>query len=294
MAITREQALDCLRSDDLIGIGMEADAVRRRLHPEGVVSYVVELGDELAAEAKSRGANGIVLRGAASLGTLEALELRLHTLAERFPALWVGGLSATDVVRVAGSAGVPETLLRLQAAGLRSLGGWDAQVLVEGFRRGGCTVAEWLEVHRAAHALGLPSAATLTFGQGESEEQRVAHLELLAQLQAETGGFRSFTPASHLHDVATGERSLEEATSVEYLKVLAVCRMTLESIANVQANWPTQGVKVLQMGLRFGANDVGAAGLEPGTSEEDLRRIIRDAGFQPASRDSGYSLMYLG
>ena len=291
MALTREQALDCLRSDDLIGIGMEADAVRRRLHPEGVVSYVVEVGDDLAAEAESRGATGIVLRGAE---TLAALELRLTTLRERFPALWVGGLSATDVVRVSAGVGVEETLRRLQAAGLRSLGGWDAQVLADGFRRGGCTVAEWLAVHRAAHGLGLPTAATLTFGQGERDEQRVAHLELLAALQAETGGFRSFTPAGHLHDVAAGERSLEEATSVEYLKVLAVCRMQLESIANVQANWPTQGVKVLQMGLRFGANDVGAAGLEPGTSEEDLRRVIRDAGFKPVGRDSGYGVMFLG
>ncbi len=291
MAITREQTLDCLRSDDLIGIGMEADAVRRRLHPEGVVSYVVELSDALAAEAFERGATGLVLRGA---GTLEELEARLLTLAERFPALWVGGLSATDMVRVAGTAGVAEALRRLQGAGLRSLEGWDAQVLAEGFRRGGCSAAEWLEVHRAAHALGLPTAATLTFGQGETDEQRVAHLELLAALQAETGGFRSFTPAGHVHDVAKGERSLEEATSVEYLKVLAICRMRLESIANVQANWPTQGVKVLQMGLRFGANDVGAAGLEPGTSEEDLRRMIRDAGFKPVGRDSGYGVMFLG
>ena len=282
--------LDCLRSDDLIGLGMEADAVRRRLHPEGVVSYVVEVGDELAAEAEDRGATGLVLRGAS---TLAELETRLAVLRERFPALWVGGLTATEVVRVSAASGVTETLRRLQAAGLRSLGGWDAQILANGFRRGGCSVAEWLDVHRAAHALGLPTAAAMVFGQGESDADRATHLELLTALQAETGGFRSFTPAGHLHDVAAGERSLEEATSVEYLKVLAVCRLQLESIANVQANWPTQGVKVLQMGLRFGANDVGAAGLEPGTSEEDLRRVIRDAGFRPVSRDSGYGVMFL-
>ena len=291
MTLTREQALDCLRSDDLIGLGMEADAVRRRLHPEGVVSYVVEVGDELAAEAQDLGATGLVLRGAE---TLAELETRLATLRERFPALWVGGLSATAVLRVAGSLGIEETLRRLQSAGLRSLGGWDAQVLADGFRRGGCSVEDWLAVHRAAHLLGLPTAATMTFGQGESDADRVTHLELLARLQAETGGFRSFTPAGHLHNVAAGERSLEEATSVEYLKVLAVCRMQLESIANLQANWPTQGVKVLQMGLRFGANDVGAAGLEPGTSEEDLRRTIRDAGFRPIARDSSYGVMFLG
>ncbi len=291
MTLTREQALDCLRSDDLIGLGMEADAVRRRLHPEGVVSYVVEVGDELAAEAEDLGATGLVLRGAE---TLAELEVRLATLRERFPALWVGGLSATAVVRVAGSLGIHETLRRLQAAGLRSLGGWDAQVLADGFRRDGCSVEDWLAVHRVAHAFGLPTAATMTFGQGESDADRVTHLALLAGLQADTGGFRSFTPAGHLHNVAAGERSLEEATSVEYLKVLAVCRMQLESITNLQANWPTQGVKVLQMGLRFGANDVGAAGLEPGTSEEDLRRTIRDAGFRPVARDSSYGVMFLG
>ena len=133
----------------------------------------------------------------------------------------------------------------------------------------------------------------MTFGQGETYADRVAHLQALADLQHETGGFRSFTPAGRVHDVAAGERSLEEATSVEYLKTLAICRMFLDEIANVQANWQTQGVKVLQMGLRFGGNDAGAAGSEPGTSEEDLRRVIRDAGFRPVQRDPGYGLWFL-
>lgn len=283
MNISREQALDCLRSNDLIGIGMEADAVRRRLHPEGVVTYAIEVGDELASDADDRGASGLVLRGGRPL---EELEARLEGVRTRFPRLTVGGLTATDVLRAGPEIG--ETLRRLSAAGLSWLGGWDAQVLDEGFRQGACCVADWLRIHRAAHAVGIPTMATMTFGQGETHAQRITHLELISALQAESGGFRAFTPATFRHS-----SPVDDATSVEYLKVLATCRIVLETIPHMQAYWPAQGVKVLQMGLRFGASDAGTAAQEPGTSEEDLRRMIRDAGFRPAQRDSCFKMIFL-
>ena len=138
----------------------------------------------------------------------------------------------------------------------------------------------------------------------ERMEHRVNHFEVVRQLQEETGGFTAFIPWSFQpNNTALGGRGWDEATSVEYLKTLAISRMYLDNIENVQSSWVTQGLKVLQMGLRFGGNDVGsvmleenvvrAAGTANHTTEEELRRIIRDAGFKPAQRDTLYRTMFL-
>jgi cyclic dehypoxanthinyl futalosine synthase len=151
---------------------------------------------------------------------------------------------------------------------------------------------EWLGVHGAAHQLGMQTAATMVFGAGETPEQRVGLLEAVRQLQQETGGFTAFVPVAA---EAPGGRELDGATAVERLKMLAISRMFLENIENVQSSRAGQGLKVLQTGLRFGANDVGTvdAGAANGAAEEDLRRIIRDAGFRPAQRDALYRTMFL-
>jgi cyclic dehypoxanthinyl futalosine synthase len=270
MGISREQALDCLRSQDLIGIGMEAAAVRRRMHPEGVVSYAVEAtldctGRDLEAlcrgidSAEDLGATAIVLRGDLSPQMVAQLKLRK-------PDAWLQAEVAT-------AADVPA----LCAAGLDSVA---------------CAGAGWLEVHRAAHAAGIATAARVIFGAGESFEERIAHLEAVRRLQEETGGFAALAPVS-FH--AIGGRELDETTAVEYLKTLAVARMFVDNIENVQAEASAQGLKVLQMALRFGANDAGAVQApSPGTAtEEELRRIIRDAGFQPVQRAMLYRSMLL-
>jgi cyclic dehypoxanthinyl futalosine synthase len=319
MGISREQALDCFQSDDLIGIGMEADAVRRRLHPEGVASYVAErevdvaealasgeAGEVYAAvsEAVAAGATGVMLRGGAGHGVkIDGFERLLRGLKERFPEVWLHCFSASEILAVAEFSGlsVLATLERLRAAGLGSIPGRDAAILNDEVRRRGsrltCRSRDWLTVHRAAHELGIRTTAAMRFGMGETLEQRVDHLEAIRQLQAETGGFMAFLPVAALanHLSASG-REWEEATSVEYLKTLAISRMVLDGIENVQASWKNQGLKVVQMGLRFGANDVGAAALDGGgigATEEELRRLIRDAGFRPAQRDTVYGVMFL-
>ena len=120
------------------------------------------------------------------------------------------------------------------------------------------------------------------------------HLEIVRQLQEETGGFTAFTPVSFQPRKA-GVSGFEEATAVEYLKTLAISRMALDNIENVQADLETQGLKVLQMALRFGGNDVGSVLFEgsDGTTEEDLRRVIRGAGLKPVQRDTLYRTMFL-
>jgi cyclic dehypoxanthinyl futalosine synthase len=178
--------------------------------------------------------------------------------------------------------GLRETIVRLVDAGLDSIAS-DGVGLVSG------GVGEWVEVHRAAHRLGMRTVAQLTFGAGETLEQRVDFLETVRGLQEETGGFAAFAPVAA--DAPNG-RELDGVTAVERLKTLAIARMFLDNVENVQASGTAQGLKVLQVGLRFGANDFGPVRTEAG-SEEDVRRIIRDAGFRPAQRDMAYRAMML-
>ena len=311
MGISREQALECFASDDLIGIGMEADAVRRRLHPESVVSYAIDGRVDLEGgldaacaqvdDVLERGGSGVVLRGGTGLQMVE-LERLLAAVRERFPAVWLHGLSASGISVAAKVSGVtvPDAVARMRDAGLGSIAGDDAEILDDAVQRGGhrCSVADWLGVHRAAHTLGMRTTVAMVFGGGETMEHRVNHLEAVRRLQEETGGFTAFTPSAfQMLGSAASIPGWEEATGVEYLKTLAISRMYLDNIENVQANLETQGLKVLQMGLRFGGNDVGsvpeaAPGSGKGIAEEDLRRVIRDAGFRPVQRDLLYRTMY--
>ena len=295
MGISREQALDCFKSDDLIGIGMEADAVRRQLHPEGVVSYgmshVVLLGcrsvDEVVAQtraAEEMGATGVSLVGRIPCGLQESISL-IAGLRKQFPELWLQGFTAKQLADLATESGQPlhTVLAILNDAGLNSIGDTAAAVPSE----------LWANVHRAAHALKMRTTARVVFGAGDSLDDRLDGLQTIRQLQEETCGFVALAPVSY-H--AEGGRELDETTAVEYLKTLAVARMYLDNIENVEADWTTQGLKVLQMGLRFGANDVGAVQVErtKGATEEELRRVIRDAGFNPAQREMGYRAMLVG
>jgi cyclic dehypoxanthinyl futalosine synthase len=224
---------------------------------------------------------------------IEEIEWMLRGVRERFPAIWIEGLSAPEVRWIAGKNGLElsETIARLRDAGLDSIAGDGADLAVgDGLSgTGRCSMAEWVEVHRAAHGVGMRTATVMVFGAGETLEQRVSFLEAVRELQQETGGFAAFVPVAA---DAPGGRELDGVTAVERLKTLAVGRMFLDNIENVQAVRAGHGLKVLQTGLRFGANDVGWVSGE-GASEEDVRRIIRDAGFKPAQRDAAYRAMML-
>ncbi len=312
MGISRKDALNCFESDDLIGIGMEADAVRRRLHPEGVVSYTIDGRIDYTKAASGADFEplfekiaGIVALGGTSV-TLQGEVTPAHTIAwfdglfrsikQRFPALWLHSLSASEILAIANQSGstVRDTIARLRDAGLDSIPGNDAGILDDAVQRQG-KADDWIAVHRTAHALGMQTTATMTFGSGETFEHRVTHLENVRRLQEETGGFTSFTPWTFTTQ-SSALSGFEEATAVEYLKTLAISRMYLDSIENVQSNLETQGLKVLQVGLRFGGNDVGSVLLAEGANaatEEQVRQVIRDAGFKPVQRDALYRTMFL-
>ena len=316
MGITRQQALDCFASDDLIGIGMEADALRRTLHPEGVVTYTVDRLLDCAdpdpntfydrvRETVDMGATGILLpSGAQPNVPLDRYESLLTGIKQRFPGIQLHGLCATQILALASASqlSLRDTIARLHDAGLDSIAG-SAVIFNDEIRKRAapdkCTTAEWINVHRTAHQLGLRTKATMIFGVGETMADRIDHLEILRALQEETGGFTAFTPLAAQPGVAVIPSAVAEPTAVEYLTTLAVSRLYLDNIENLQGSWSTQGLKVLQMGLRFGGNDVGSVLLEErfgkpgGATEEELRRIIREAGFKPAQRDTLYSTLFL-
>ena len=347
MPLTRQQALEYFRSDDLIGLGMEADAVRRKLHPEGVVSYIIDrninytnfcteyctfcafyrpLKGKMAAEGYildfatiydkiaetiEMGGTGVLMQGGLHPDLkIEWFERLLRGIKQRFPQIWLHCFSASEILAIAeySDLSVRDTIMRLRDAGLNSIPGGGAEILDDEVRhriaRLKCSTADWVLVHSTAHQLGMRTTATMMFGVGETFEHRVNHFEQVRRLQEETGGFTAFIPWSFQPtNTALGGRGWDEATSVEYLKVLAISRLYLDNIENVQSSWVTQGLKVLQMGLRFGGNDVGsvmleenvvkAAGTSNHTTEEELRRVIRDAGFKPVQRDTLYTTMFL-
>jgi cyclic dehypoxanthinyl futalosine synthase len=316
MGISRKDALDCFASDDLIGIGMEADAVRRRLHPEGVVSYTIDGRIDYAKAANgagfepifekisaivAMGGTGVILQGeVAPTHTISWFDGLFRSIKQRFPAVWLHCLSASEILAIAEHSGltVQDTVVRLRDAGLDSIPGDDAGILDDAVQQGArarSKTEDWIAVHRAAHALGMHTTATMTFGSGETIEHRMNHLEATRRLHEETGGFTSFTPLSFAppNSAVSG---FEEATAVEYLKTLAISRMYLDNIVNVQSDLETQGLKVLQVGLRFGGNDVGSvlfAKSANAATEEQLRQVIRDAGFKPVQRDTLYRTMFL-
>ncbi|HZQ92375.1 MAG TPA: cyclic dehypoxanthinyl futalosine synthase [Terriglobales bacterium] len=347
MSLTHAQALDLFRSDDLIGIGMEADALRRKLHPEGVVTYIIDrninytnlcteyctfcafyapikgpgaakgyvldfdvIYDKIR-ETVELGGTGVLMQGGLHPGLkLEWYEDLLRGIKQRFPQVWLHCFSASEIIHFAELNGltIRDTIMRLRDAGLDSIPGGGAEILDDGVRhrisRLKCNTSEWIDVHRTAHSLGMRTTATMMFGCGETLEQRMNHLEIVRRIQEDTGGFTAFIPWTFQREnTSLGRFIKEEATAVEYLQTLAISRIYLDNFENVQSSWVTQGLKTCQLGLRFGGNDVGsimieenvvsAAGAHHCSTEEELRRLIRDAGFIPKQRDTLYRTYFL-
>ena len=344
MSLTKQEALELFRSDDLIGVGMAADQVRRQKHPENVVTYQIDrninytnfcteycsfcafyrpMGSpegyvldldtiyQKIDETLALGGSGILMQGGLH-GELKIdyYENLLRSIKRRYPKLHLHCFSAPEILNIAELSGltIRDTFRRLMDAGLDSIPGAGAEILDDEVRRRisrlKCTAEEWVDVHRTAHALGMRTTATMMFGCGETIENRVNHLEVIRQIQADTGGFTAFIPWMYQREnTPLASQVKEEATAVDYLKTLAITRLYLDNIDNVQASWLTPGIKICQIALRFGANDVGsilieenvvaAAGCHNRTNEAELRHIIHDAGFTPAQRDTLYRAYFL-
>jgi cyclic dehypoxanthinyl futalosine synthase len=315
-----------------------ADALRRTLHPEGTVSYVVdrninysnictsicsfcafyrspgEAGGYVLAheeifrkveETLALGGSGILMQG----GLHPDLPLSWYTslLAElkRRYAIHLHCFSPTEIDGLSEVTGLPsrEVLRALRDSGLDSMPGGGAEILVDEIRRkrrSKVNAERWLEIAREAHELGIPTTATMMFGHGEKHRHRLEHLERIRVLQAETGGFLAFIPWNFQPDnTPLGRAYPERLGSEEYLVWLAVSRLYLDRIPNVQVSWLTQGLEVGERGLRAGANDLGSimieenvirpAGASHEATEDLLVGAIRRAGFLPTVRTAAYA-----
>jgi cyclic dehypoxanthinyl futalosine synthase len=292
MAWNSSVVLDALRSSDLLEIGILANQIRRNLHPENVVTYelrgmAISL-EQASREAVSRGGSVDLsqIRDAEHIpiDTLEASLLALHTQPHQvtFHHLPISRLQAFD-----GSALV-ETFRRLHQAGLRSL-----SANVHTAETAAALTMQLAGLLRAATECDLLVSISITIGNSESLEQRVKILAMLRALQEESNAIQAVL--LRVYHAATPEaRREEEATAVDYLKTLAVTRLFLDNVEHLQTDWSVMGPKVLELALRFGADDAGsvprsqAGSAEPSHhgGESELRRIIRDAGFRPVERDA--------
>ncbi|MGQ9733235.1 MAG: cyclic dehypoxanthinyl futalosine synthase, partial [Candidatus Zipacnadales bacterium] len=307
--LTAPELLDLFAETDLLALGQAADAARQELHPQNIVTYVIDRnvnytnvcvsGCQFCAyfrppghaeafvlpleklrqkltEAQELGATQVLLQGGlhpdlgldfycAMLRVVKEVGLRAHCF------------SPPEIVHLARLEGlsIRECLTRLQAAGLDTIPGGGAEVLSDEVRSRvsprKCTKAEWLEIMRQAHRLGLQSTATLMFGMGEEPRHLVEHLLAVRELQDETGGFTAFIPWTFQQTHTALEGSVPPLGGHAYLKMLAICRLALDNIANLQASWVTQGGKIAQLALRFGANDMGSTMIE--------ENVVLAAGF---------------
>jgi cyclic dehypoxanthinyl futalosine synthase len=334
--ITRDQALKLIEHEGMIELGAMADLVRRRKHPDKVVTYIIdrnvnytnvcnafcsfcafyrpphhEEGYVLPAEvieAKIRetyelGGNQILLQGGHNPELkIEWYEELFRRLKTTFPDLWLHALSAPEIVHIrkVSRISLDETLKRLYDAGLDSIPGGGAEILVDPVRetlmKNKASGSEWIEVHEVAHKIGIRSTATMMFGHVESREDRIDHLAMLRDLQDRTGGFTAFI--GWTFQPGNTELGGMEATTAEYLRTMATARIFLDNFENIQASWVTQGPKVGAASLAFGVNDMGSTMIEEnvvssaGTThhmdEPEIAAAVRDAGFLPVRRDMLY------
>ena len=327
-----------LESNDIASIGAAADEIRKRKHPANIVTYIIDRNinytnvcnvvctfcafyrrpgapdtyvrtlDEICEkidETIALGGTGILMQGGLhpDFG-IEWYEDLLRALHQKYPSFQLHCFSPPEIHNIHLISGLDyETIMaRLKDAGLYSLPGGGGEILDDEVRKRvstKCTTDEWLNVMRAVHRVGLRSTATMMFGIGDTVEHRVRHLKRVRDLQDETGGFTAFISWTFQREnTALGRRIKDEPTGIDYLKMLSVSRLFLDNIENFQSSWLTQGLKLGQVALRFGANDMGsimieenvvsAAGAHNRADERMLRYLIREAGFIPQQRDILY------
>jgi cyclic dehypoxanthinyl futalosine synthase len=321
-------------------LGRLADEIRARKHPNGIVTYIVDrnvnytnicvarcnfcafyrpvgsadgyvLGfDEIFRkidETIAVGGGQLLLQGGHNPDLPLAWYVDLfRAVKERYPAFRLHALSPPEVIHLSrlSRLPVPQVIEQLVAAGLDSIPGGGAEILVDRVRRllnchGKATADEWLEVMRLAHRAGLRTTATMMYGTVETMEERLEHLFRLRDLQDGTGGFTAFIAWSYQPEHT--ELGGAEATGVDYLRTLAIARLVLDNFDNLQSSWVTQGGKVGQLSLGFGANDMGsvmieenvvrAAGASYCMDEIEIVRNIENAGFVPKRRNMHYEIL---
>ena len=337
--LTFDEGVELMASRDLLKLGRAAHAVTMRLHPEPYRTYNIDRNinytnvcaavcdfcafyrksgdldayvmprEELYAkieETIALGGDQILLQGGMHPSLkLDWYESMLSDLRARFPTVNLHAFSPPEIAHFArlNKMTLVEVLTRLKAAGMGSLPGGGGEILVDRVRKlltkGKALTDDWLDASRVWHQLGGRSTATMMFGHVETEAERVEHLDRLRSLQDETGGFTAFIcwtmqPGHKMADAPA-------AGSFEYLRTQAVARLYLDNVPNIQSSWVTQGAKIGQIALFYGANDMGSLMIEEnvvasaGTVHhltlDQIRGAIREAGWTPRQRNVWYQLV---
>lgn len=338
--LTPEEGLQLLQSNDLASLGSAANAVTRRMHPENYRTYNIDRNinytnictavcnfcafyrgpksdesyvlprEELLKkieETVELGGDQILMQGGLHPQfKIDWYEELLRDIKSNFPTVNVHGFSPPEIHHFTkvNNLSLAEVLQRLKDAGLGSLPGGGAEILVDRVRdeitRGKVMTDDWLNVMRVWHQLGGRSSATMMFGHVETLAERIEHLERLRQLQDETNGFTAFICWTFQPD-NTDMDDIPPAGSHEYLKMLAVSRLYLDNIENMQSSWVTQGLKIGQISLAYGANDMGSLMIEENVVAEagtvhyltldQIRSSIAELGFEPRQRNVHYELL---
>ncbi|MCC7475822.1 MAG: dehypoxanthine futalosine cyclase [Pirellulales bacterium] len=338
--LTPDEGLRLLESNDLAALGRAADEVTRRLHPENWRTYNIDRNinysnvcaavcdfcafyrppkspegyvlerEELYQkidETLSLGGEQVLLQGGLHPEfKLEWYESLLRDIKARYPQLRIHAFSPPEIHHFTKVSKLPmrTVLERLRAAGLGSLPGGGGEILVDRVRRaitrGKALTEDWLNVNRVWHELGGRSTATMMFGHVETLAERIEHLDRLRQLQDETGGFTAFIGWTFQPE-HTEMADIRPAGAFDYLKTLAVSRLYLDNFTNLQSSWVTQGLKIGQLAILYGANDMGSLMIEENVVSEagtvhhltldDIRGAIEELGFLPRQRNVHYELM---
>jgi cyclic dehypoxanthinyl futalosine synthase len=272
--------------------------------PEGYLLPFEEIGKKIE-ETLALNGTGILLQGGVHPDLpLSWYEQLLGYIRESYPAIHVHAFSPPEVKFIARKERLSfhETIGRLKAAGLMSIPGGGAELLSDGIRKEvlaypKATAEEWIDVNRQAHRHGLRTSATMMYGMGEPLAARVEHLQRVRDLQDETGGFTAFISWTFQHE-HTDMPEVPETYAHEYLKTLAVTRLFIDNVQHFQTSWVTQGKKIGQLALAFGADDMGsimieenvvsAAGTRYKMSQEEMERLITSAGYTPRQRTNLY------
>jgi|TARA_B100000315_G_scaffold89913_1_gene82704 cyclic dehypoxanthinyl futalosine synthase len=336
--VNRKEACLLFKTDDIISLGNTANSIKNSKQPNSIITYIIdrninysnicvsrclfcafyrqnnqpdayvlsekEISEKISETLQKDGIQILMQGGLHPDFKIDFYEKLLKDIKKNHN-IHIHAYSPPEIVHIAklSKLKIEEVLKRLKKAGLDTIPGGGAEILVDRVRKkispDKCTSQEWLDVMKTAHSLGIRSSATMMFGHIETIEDRVDHLMKIRDLQDKTEGFTAFIPwpfqpkNTQLNSIAV--------SGFEYLKTLAVSRIVLDNITNIQASWVTQGAKIAQMALLFGANDMGstmleenvvkAAGVSFQMSENDIKRLITDLNLIPRRRNNNYQLL---
>lgn len=335
--ISFQEGVDLYNNADILELGRMADNIRREKHPENIVTFVIDRNinytnictckckfcafykneneeggyviskEELAQkiqETLDLGGSQILLQGGLHPEYQIDFYKDMLKFMKTFP-VWLHAFSPPEIHHIAKKSGltVAETIKRLRAAGLDSIPGGGAEILDDEARKNvspnKINSAAWLSVMEEAHKQGLKTTATMMFRKQDAAEIIIGHFDKIRSLQDKTGGFTAFIPWPF--QPGNSELDDDSVTAIEYLRVLALARIYLDNIPNIQVSWVTQGAKVAQIGLFFGGNDFGsvmieenvvrAAGANFRLKTEEIKHIIKTAGFIPKIRNMQYDII---